>query len=58
MGTKILPRKVHALEGAQVPPLCVIHNLRVDPETILECYTNSLHLSLSPSRLRRTRYDL
>ena len=52
MGTKILPRKVHALEGAQAPPLCVIqtkaqashctiHNLQVDPETILECYTNS-----------------
>ena len=50
--TKILPRKVHVLEGAQVPPLCVIqtraqtrhctiHYFRVDPETILECYTNS-----------------
>ena len=26
-------------------------------KTILECYTNSLHLSLSPTRLRRTRYD-
>ena len=24
MGTNILPRKVHALEGAQVPPLCVV----------------------------------
>ena len=23
-GTKILPRKVHALEGAQAPPLCVV----------------------------------
>ena len=52
MGTKILPRKVHALEGAQAPPHCVIqtkaqanhctiHNLQVDPETILESYTNS-----------------
>ena len=26
-------------------------------KTILESYTNSLHLSLSPTRLRRTRYD-
>ena len=26
-------------------------------KTILECYTNYLHLSLSPTRLKHTRYD-
>ena len=52
MGTKILPRKVHALEGAQAPPPCAFkpgHKRDIVPSTIsrwirkmiLECYTNS-----------------
>ena len=63
MDTKILPRKVHALEGAQAPPLCVVQD--IVPSTISGWIRKRfwsatqipLHLSLSHTRLRRTRYD-
>ena len=67
MDTKILPRKVHALEGAQAPTLFVIqpgHKRDIVPSTISGWIRKwfwsatqiPLHLSLSPTRLRRTRY--
>jgi len=67
--TKILPSKVHALEGAQVPPLCVVSNQDINETLYHPLYPGRfekrfwsatqipLHLSLSPTRLRHTRYD-